>query len=135
MEALHHFSEVTGLVANLDKSNIFIAGVENGVKQTILAKIGFSLGCLPIKYLGLPLTSKKWNKMDCQQMVDKITNKIKEAYSKHLSYAGRLQVIMDVLFSMYNFWGAVFILPQSVLTEIDGKCRIFYGELWKAKGK
>ena len=36
MEALHHC-----LVANLDKSNIFIAGVEEGAKQNILAKTGF----------------------------------------------------------------------------------------------
>lgn len=61
--------------------------------------------------------------MDCQQLVDKITKRIRVAYSKHLSYAGRLQIIMAVLFSMYNFWGAVFILPQSVLKEIDKRCR------------
>lgn len=35
-------------------------------------------------------------------MVNKITSRIRVAYSKHLSYAGRLQIIMVVLFSMYN---------------------------------
>ncbi|KAG5570595.1 hypothetical protein H5410_060361 [Solanum commersonii] len=34
---------------------------------------------------------------------------------------------MLVLFSLHNFWGAVFILPQGVVNEVDRKCREF---LW-----
>ncbi|KAH0738707.1 hypothetical protein KY290_037412 [Solanum tuberosum] len=67
--------------------------------------------------------------MDCQQLVDKIIARIQAAYAKHLSYAGRLQIVMTVPFSIHNFWGAVFILPQNVLKEIDRKCREF---LWNA---
>lgn len=36
MEALSHFSEVTGLEANMEKSNIFIAGVDESTKDSIL---------------------------------------------------------------------------------------------------
>ncbi|XP_019236486.1 PREDICTED: uncharacterized protein LOC109216760 [Nicotiana attenuata] len=85
-----------GLEANLEKSNIFIAGVDEETNNALLARTGFSAGQLPIRYLGLPLSSKKWS-----------------------DYA--------VLFSIYNFWGSVFILPQSVLKEIDRKCRDY---LW-----
>lgn len=28
-----------------------------------------------------------------------------------------------VFFSIYNFWGSTFILPQSILKEVDRKCR------------
>lgn len=87
---------------NQEKSNIFIAGVDEITKQSNIRQTGFTLGTLPIRYLGLPLTSRKWNKMDCKQLVDKITNRI-TAYTRQLSYAGRLQVIMAVLFSIYNF--------------------------------
>ncbi|XP_059302055.1 uncharacterized protein LOC132053985 [Lycium ferocissimum] len=79
MEALSPFSKVTGLVANLDKSNIFLAGVDDNTQQEILNRTRFFIGSLPIKYLGLPLTSKKWNSMDCQQLVDQITSRIKGA--------------------------------------------------------
>ncbi|KAG5596077.1 hypothetical protein H5410_037309 [Solanum commersonii] len=34
--------------------------------------------------------------MECQQLIDKITSKINSAYSKQLSYAGRLQIINNV---------------------------------------
>lgn len=33
MEAINHFSSVTGLVANVDKSNNFLAGMEEHIKQ------------------------------------------------------------------------------------------------------
>ncbi|XP_075091651.1 uncharacterized protein LOC142171846 [Nicotiana tabacum] len=75
----------------------------------------------------MPLSPKKWSKLECQQLIEKITHRIKVTYAKKLSYAGRLQVITAVLFSIYSFWGAVFILPQSVLKEVDKRCRDY---LW-----
>lgn len=127
MEALDHFSRVTGLEANLEKSNIFLAGVNDQLRDQLILKTGVTLGVFPIKYLGLPLSSKKWSKMDCHQLIERITSRITTAYSKQLSYAGRLQLINAVLFSIHSFWGAVFILPQSVLKAVDKKCRDY---LW-----
>lgn len=103
MEALTHFSEVTGLVANMEKSTIFIAGVDDQTKEQLLTQTGFELGSLPIKYLGLPLSLKKWNRMDCHQLTENMIRKIKNSYAKKLSYAGRLQVVNAVLFSIFNF--------------------------------
>lgn len=122
MEALRPFSDATGLITNQEKSNIFLAGVNDEVKQGILDRTDFPLGTLPIRYLGLPLSSNKWSKIDCHQLDEKITSRI-TAYSRQLSYAGRLQIINVVLFSIYNFWGTVFILPQSVLKVVDKQCR------------
>ncbi|XP_059295407.1 uncharacterized protein LOC132048731 [Lycium ferocissimum] len=135
MEALQHFSAVTSLVANLEKSNIFLAGMDDATKERILDSTGFSIGTLPIRYLGIPLSSKKWNKVDCHQLVDKITKRIIVGYSRQLSYAGRLKIINFVLFSIYKFWGAVFILSQSVLKEVDRKCREFLWGYSEGTGK
>lgn len=49
--------------------------------------------------------------------------------ARHLSYTEKLQVINSILFSLHNFWGSVFILPQSILNEVDKKCRDY---LWGA---
>ncbi|KAH0723423.1 hypothetical protein KY289_006467 [Solanum tuberosum] len=127
MEALTHFRAATGLEANLEKSSVFLVGVDEDTRNQILARTGFSVGEFPIKYLGLPLSPKKWTKIECWSLIAKITQRIKVTYSKQLSYAGRLQVINAVLFSIHSFWGAVFILPQSVLKEIDKICRAY---LW-----
>ncbi|KAH0765213.1 hypothetical protein KY285_001084 [Solanum tuberosum] len=71
----------------MDKSNLFLAGVDDWTKDQLVRKTWFVLGALPIIYLGLPLSSKGWSKMECQQFIDKITSKITNAYSKQLSYA------------------------------------------------
>ncbi|WMV41865.1 hypothetical protein MTR67_035250 [Solanum verrucosum] len=62
MEPLQHFSSVIGLVANMDKSNIFMTGVDDNTKSQLLSRIGYLQGSFPIRYLGLPLSSKKWSK-------------------------------------------------------------------------
>ncbi|XP_075084714.1 uncharacterized protein LOC142167969 [Nicotiana tabacum] len=70
LEALAHFSSVSGLVANMDKSSLFMADVHDHMKEVLLRNTGFSLGTFPI-----------------------------------------------------SFWGPVFVLPQSIMNEVDKKCR------------
>lgn len=53
MEALTHFSDVTSLKGNMDKSNLFLAGVDDKTKDQLVRKTGFVLGTLPIRYLVL----------------------------------------------------------------------------------
>lgn len=49
IEALNHFSAATYLIANMQKSNLFVAGVTDPMKA-ILDKTVFSLGVFPIRY-------------------------------------------------------------------------------------
>ncbi|KAK6784095.1 hypothetical protein RDI58_017549 [Solanum bulbocastanum] len=42
MEALAHFSVATGLEANMRKSNVYMAGVDEETRNQILARTGFS---------------------------------------------------------------------------------------------
>lgn len=88
MEAPQHFTNTTGLVANLDKSNIFIVGVDEETRNRLITRTSFVAGVFPMRYLGLPLSPKKWNKLDCMQLIDKITAKIKASSATHLSYVG-----------------------------------------------
>ncbi|XP_070005799.1 uncharacterized protein [Nicotiana sylvestris] len=124
VEAINYYSNVTGLKSNMDKSSIFIAGVDDNTKKKLLEITGFVLGTLPIRYLRLPLSPKKWNKIDCHMLVEKITQRIRVTYSRLLC---RLQIINAVLFFIHSFWGTVFILPQSILKEVDRICREY---LW-----
>lgn len=82
MEALAHFTKVSGLEANMEKSSLFLAGVDDGIRDQLLIRIGFTIGEFPIKYLGLPLSPKKWKLMDCHALIDKITQRITVTYSK-----------------------------------------------------
>lgn len=44
MEALAHFSDVSGLVANMDKSSIFMAGIDDQTMDQLLDVTRFPTG-------------------------------------------------------------------------------------------
>ena len=76
MEAFQHFSGVTGLTANPQKSQAFFTGLNMDTQLKILQLTGFTKGTFPVKYLGVPLSPRKWSIADCHGLVEKITKRI-----------------------------------------------------------
>ncbi|XP_059311442.1 uncharacterized protein LOC132063007 [Lycium ferocissimum] len=60
-------------------------------------------------------------------LTDKMLARVTHWTSKLLSYAGRLQLVKTVLFSIQTFWAQIFILPKKVLKAVETICRTF---LW-----
>ncbi|KAA0037609.1 kinesin-13A-like [Cucumis melo var. makuwa] len=54
-ETLQKFGELSYLFAKLGKSSIFVVGGSNEATSSLAANMGFVLGNLPVRYLGLPL--------------------------------------------------------------------------------
>lgn len=81
------------------------------VQGDILNILGFTKGELPIRYLGVPLNSKRLPVMQYYPLVDKMSGRIISRTSKFLSYSGRLQLIKTVLFSIQVYWSQIFVLP------------------------
>ncbi|GJX57973.1 RNA-directed DNA polymerase, eukaryota, reverse transcriptase zinc-binding domain protein [Tanacetum coccineum] len=54
-KVLNEFSEVSGLIPNLNKSTIFFGSVNESLKRELLQILPFKPGSLPMKYLGVPL--------------------------------------------------------------------------------
>ncbi|XP_062114152.1 uncharacterized protein LOC133825189 [Humulus lupulus] len=129
--ALGVFGEASGLQLNLMKSLIYFGGVPLEDKHGICQLLNLTEGSFPLHYLGVPLRPTKWKHSDCEIIIQKIRTKLFSWSSKHLSYAGRLLLIQSVLFGLCNFWMNVFILPQSIIKEVDKLCRQF---LWGASG-
>ncbi|XP_024009473.1 uncharacterized protein LOC112084554 [Eutrema salsugineum] len=100
------------LSISLEKSTLYTAGVSDE---------------LPVKYLGLPLLIRKMNATDYLPLIENIQNRINSWTARALSFAGRLQLIRSVIFSIKNFWIAAFRLPKACITEIDRLCSAF---LW-----
>lgn len=88
------------------------------------------LGKLPFRYLGIPLNSKRLSVDDCDQLVDKMTHRIRGWQVKHLSYAARLQLINSVLMVISTYWCQIFILPKMVVKKVNSIYRAF---LWNAE--
>jgi len=128
--ALAEFEHILGLKANPSKSSIFLAGVAEDVKQNILNTLHMSEGTLPVKYLGVPLITKRLTSIDCEALVNKITTRVDSWLVKKLTFAGPLQLISSVLLSMQVFWANFFILPKKVIRLIEQKLNWF---LWSGR--
>uniref|UniRef100_A0A803P4K7 Reverse transcriptase domain-containing protein n=1 Tax=Cannabis sativa TaxID=3483 RepID=A0A803P4K7_CANSA len=129
--ALIDFSKASGLEINKDKSHIYLAGVSDDVKRAILQEIQIEEGSFLLKYLGVPLRLTKWRMEDCDTILRKIKLKLQTWATKHLSFARRVQLIHSVLLGFRNYWMSIFVLPQSIIKEIEKLCR---GFLWGVKG-
>ena len=76
MTAFDHFSECLGLEANMDKSMIVFAGIDQDTKKQLLNITAFKAGELPFTYLGVPVKPQRLTKTECQNLIERITKKI-----------------------------------------------------------
>lgn len=76
LQVLNDFAGVSGLQPNPSKSAIFFAGYSTDTRRQIIAKMGIPTGQLPIKYLGIPLISKRLTFQDCTPLLEAIALKI-----------------------------------------------------------
>lgn len=83
---------------------------------------------LPVKYLGVPLSTKKPSIAQCKPLIDKIVAKITSWCARFLSYVRRLQLIKAVLLGIQAYWAQIFLLPKRVLKMIEATCRSLNGQ-------
>ena len=112
--------------------------MSNEERQDILEVVPFNVEKLPVKYLGVPLTSKRIGVQECKSLVDKVKNRISSWKNGCLSYAGRLQLIASVLESIQVYWASVFLLPKTTIKDINKLLKDFLwnqGEATRGKAK
>lgn len=85
-------------------------------------------GALPVRYLGVPLTSKKLNLSNCEPLLHQIKTRLSSWSVKTLSFSGRLLLIKTVIGGITTFWCSAFILPKACIARINSLCSVF---LWK----
>ena len=124
------FAIHSGLRTCLERSTIYMAGNKDDVKDDILTEFPFEYGALPVRYLGLPLLTRKMRPADFAPLIEKIKLQISTWTARQLSFAGRLLLLHSVIFSLTNFWMAAFLLPKSCINKIDKLCAAF---LWSAQ--
>ncbi|XP_019258471.1 PREDICTED: uncharacterized protein LOC109236718 [Nicotiana attenuata] len=125
------FSKPSGLMINKNKSSIFFGGVTNDEQEEILEFLGIQRGVLQVRYLGAPLSSKRIFVARCQPLIDKIVGRITSWTAKFLSYAGRIQLIKSIMFSIQTYWAQIFVLPKKITKPIESICRSYQ---WTGEG-
>lgn len=118
---------MSGLKISLEKSTLYTAGIQESAEKDILTTFSFSTENLPVRYLGLPLLTKRMTVSDYLPLVEKVRKRMSSWTGRFLSHAGRLQLIKSVITSLANFWMAAFRFPGSCLKDIESLCSAF---LW-----
>ncbi|GJV53270.1 RNA-directed DNA polymerase, eukaryota, reverse transcriptase zinc-binding domain protein [Tanacetum coccineum] len=109
-KALDNFSAYSGIFPNNSKSTVFFGSMKEEEKNAISFVLPFAIGKLPVRYLGVPLIAKRLGVKEC----------------------GRLQLIAAVLESIHVYWASVFLLPTTIIKEIN---RILENFLWNQSEK
>ncbi|XP_039053280.1 uncharacterized protein LOC120195276 [Hibiscus syriacus] len=125
---LEVFYFMSGLKLNVRKSKIFVAGLTTAQCNIISETTGFKLDKLLVRYLGISLVTKKLTENDCLSLIDKIRARLNLWENKHLSFAGMLQLVHDVLFSLTNYWCRQVMLPRGVIKKVEQLCSRYF---WK----
>jgi len=138
VEVFETFAKCSGLRISMEKSTVYFAGLSHTSPQEVMAHFPFAVGTLPVRYLGLPLVTKQLSSTDYLPLIEHIKKKIGSWSARFLSYAGRLNLISSVLWSICNFWMGAFRLPRECIREIDKMCSAYLwsgGDLNTSKAK
>ncbi|VFQ88357.1 unnamed protein product [Cuscuta campestris] len=133
-EFIHYFTQLFGCtvpIQQLDWSVFSEGPCLAAMDVTQLTKeVEIQEGRLPVKYLGLPLTSQRATERDFAPLVDIVDANIRRWNTKTLSLAGRSELIRTVIQGIEGFWFQAFPIHKSVLNRIISLCRSF---LWGSK--
>ncbi|XP_038997796.1 uncharacterized protein LOC120122767 [Hibiscus syriacus] len=105
ISVIDKFYELSGLQLNAAKCEFYAVGIPINITETIHRITGFTHGSLPVRYLGVPLVTRKLSEKDCVVLIDKIKSKL-------------------------HHWQL--FLPQSIINRSEQLCSRF---LWKGFDK
>ena len=119
----------TGLQINQSKIKLFMnMGCKN--RTTLANLLGVSIGNLPMKYLGLPLTSVYPKPKHYATLLDATRNKVDGWSLNLLSFPGRIELIKSVLHNLLSYWVLTFRIPSTVIKELEN---IYAKFLWNGR--
>ncbi|GKF14608.1 hypothetical protein Tco_0056070 [Tanacetum coccineum] len=123
---LDEFCASSGMLPNSSKSTIFFGSLCDMERDAITNILPFATGKLPVRYLGVPLISKRLSIKDCGSLINRIRSKVNNYKNRSLSYAGKLQLIAVVLESVHVYWASIFLLPTTIINKINKLLKWFF---------
>ena len=103
LQILHEFEKRSGLAVSMQKTSFFASGLTDQEIAVIQASTGMQCGSLPMRYLGVPLCTKKLNLLNCEPLIQQVKKRFSSWSAKALSFAGRLLLIKTVISGITTF--------------------------------
>ncbi|KAL0362089.1 UNVERIFIED_CONTAM: Retrovirus-related Pol polyprotein from type-2 retrotransposable element R2DM [Sesamum calycinum] len=117
-DTLTEFANMSGLKVNASKIQIIISKSGQHEKQQILNLLGFQEGSLPVKYLGVPLTSSRLTLADCSPLIHKVDELLRGKYKiprhRFILWLAILEKLstMDKPWSSHAETGCLFVMES-----------------------
>ena len=77
LNVFEEFAAISRLNISLEKLTLYIAGTSADTETEILSSCPLASGRLPVRYLGLPLLTKRMTITDYMPLVEKIRKRMK----------------------------------------------------------
>ncbi|KAM7481515.1 hypothetical protein LguiB_006098 [Lonicera macranthoides] len=132
MGILDIFGYASGLKINRSKTKIVGINVEEEDMRVLAGRIGCSMGCWPMSYLGLPLGDNPMKASFWNTVVENIGKRLKGWYKGCILRGGKLTLIHSVLNSIPIYFLSIFKIPATVAKNIEKLMRNF---LWESMDK
>ena len=125
-EILRIFGEASGLKTNFAKCSItpIYGGEDTTQERTDI--LGCQVQPFTIRYLGLPLSTKKIPKAHLQSMVESVASKLSPCQGSLMARSGRLVWVKSVLRAVPIYAMTADSLPPWARKEMDAICRKFF---------
>lgn len=127
---LRCFELISELKINFHKSSLVGLRVYDLFLSVVSSFLGYKVEALPIKYLGLPLCTRKSTVREWNPVIERVHGHLALWKGPLLSSAGRLVLIKSTLSSIPLFYMSMFIMPVQVQRTIEVLCEFF---LWSAR--
>ncbi|XP_019450725.1 PREDICTED: uncharacterized protein LOC109352995 [Lupinus angustifolius] len=121
MNLIKDYAAVSGQQISLDKFKFYTSTSNPRRISSLSNYLGFSVGCLPVTYLGVPLFKGKPRKIQLQHIADKITAKLATWKGNSLSIMGRVKLVRSIIQSMLVNNFHIYKWPAQLLKDMD-KC-------------
>jgi len=123
---LEIFGDASGLRTNLVKCSITPIFADDTTLTEVQQILGCQIASFPIKYLGLPLSTKSLPKSGWQPLVESVANKLPTRHGSLMARSGRLIWVKSVMSGVPIYAMLDEKMPAWVLEEIEAICRKFF---------
>ncbi|XP_056848880.1 uncharacterized protein LOC108820129 [Raphanus sativus] len=126
LSVFESFKSWSGLSISIEKSTVYMAGVEDDEKGRILMNFPFAEGILPVRYLGLPLMTKSMRRQDYMPLIEKVravfrlpSKCLKEIESICTSFLWSGPQLKAGGDSLWGKWSNIYLLKKKSFSEIN----------------
>ncbi|GKV40368.1 hypothetical protein SLEP1_g48023 [Rubroshorea leprosula] len=112
---LRTFELATGLTINYSKSQLMGVNVEEDWLDKMACLLNCKIGCLPFKYLGVPVGGNHRRMELWKPLIDTFSKKLTTWKGQRLSLGGRITLLNYVLSSLPVFLLSVYLAPKGRL--------------------